>query len=112
MESISRLATVKCSENVMVVLFLRFIISVANGYCLGLCTISNLTCCAAFTSFVWRTLVLKATRGGRMTEPALLHISTYPCTSWFGFFLMPPSQMIFGFQYERQHPDSFWLYPS
>ena len=31
---------------------------------------------AAFTSFVWRTLVSKATRGGRMTEPALLHIST------------------------------------
>ena len=75
MESISRLATVKCSEDVMVVLFQCFIISVAQcslrcGYCLGLSTNYNLT------SFVWRTLVLKATQGGSMTEPALLHIST------------------------------------
>ena len=32
---------------------------------------------AAFTSLVCRTLVLKAFRGGRMAEPALLHISTW-----------------------------------
>ena len=73
MESVTRLATVKCSKNVIITLLLRFIIRVVVDTVSGCALITTLR--AAFTSFVWRTLVSKATRGGRVAEPALLHIS-------------------------------------